>query len=333
MKAIFISEKKKRLLGVYTPELLKQLAEETEAETIVYDKADVLAAAGKFQDVKYLFSTWGMPKFTEEEIQEIFPSLECVFYAAGSVQGFVRPFLNCGVRVFSAWMANAVPVAEYTVAQILLANKGFFTASRITSREERGQAVEAGYHFPGNFDTTVGIIGTGAVGGRVCELLKAFRLKVLAYSHPLTEERAAELGVEISDIETIFKTCQVVSNHLANNEHTQGIFREEHFASMVPYGVFLNTGRGAQVVEEDLIKVLTERPDLTAVLDVTMPEPPVEGSPFYSLPNCILTPHIAGSSGQEVHRMAEWMAEEFHRYCAGESLRYEVTRDMLEGMA
>jgi len=156
---------------------------------------------------------------------------------------------------------------------------------------------------------------------------------VLAYSRSLTEEKARELGVEKSDIETIFRTCQVVSNHLANNEHTQGIFKKAHFESMVPYGVFLNTGRGAQVVEEDLAVVLEARPDLTAVLDVTKPEPPLEDSPFYRLPNCILTPHIAGSSGDEVQRMAQWMEEEYDRVCELGSGIYEVSEEMLERMA
>ena len=63
---------------------------------------------------------------TEEQIAEYLPSLKAVFYAAGSVQAFARPFLNRGIQVFSAWAANAVPVAEYTVAQIILAGKGFY---------------------------------------------------------------------------------------------------------------------------------------------------------------------------------------------------------------
>ena len=96
---------------------------------------------------------------------------------------------------------------------------------------------------------------------------------------------------------------------------------------------FLNTGRGAQVVEEDLARVLKDRPDLTAVLDVTYPEPPVEGHAFYQLPNCVLTPHIAGSSGDEVHRMAEYMAREYQKYVSGEPCAYEVTHKMLETMA
>ena len=274
-----------------------------------------------------------MPEFTEEEIERCFPNLECVFYSAGTVQKFARPFLHRGVKIFSAWRANAIPVAEYTLSQILLGTKGYFLTAELMSHGHPKPAKALAKHYPGNFDTPVGIIGVGAIGKLVCQMLRSYRIRVLAYDRFLTEEKAAELGVEKSDIETIFRTCQVVSNHLANNAGTQGIFRREHFEAMVPYGVFLNTGRGAQVVEADLAEVLRDRPDLTAVLDVTKPEPPLEDSPFYSLPNCILTPHIAGSMGREVHRMAEWMEEEFNAYVSGGVCRYEVTEEMLEDMA
>ena len=82
-----------------------------------------------------------------------------------------------------------------------------------------------------------------------------------------------------------------------------------------------------------MIEVLKERPDLTVVLDVTNPEPPVAGSPLYELPNCVLTPHIAGSAGDEVHRMSEWMADEFELFLQGKPCRYEVTEEMLKTMA
>jgi len=101
----------------------------------------------------------------------------------------------------------------------------------------------------------------------------------------------------------------------------------------LPYATFLNTGRGAQVVEEDLVSVLEKRPDLTAVLDVTDPEPPAAGHAFYRLQNCFLTPHMAGSMGDEVHRMAEYMAEEYRRNKAGAACRYEVSVEMLRTMA
>ena len=103
-------------------------------------------------------------------------------------------------------------------------------------------------------------------------------------------EKAAELGVTKASMETIFAECSAVSNHLADNDQTKGMLNKALFEKMPPYATFINTGRGAQVVEEDLIQVLRSRPDLTAVLDVTFPEPPVEGSPLYELPNCVLPP-------------------------------------------
>lgn len=318
---------------VYAEETLERLCALTEAEPVQYDKAAVVADPEKFRDTRFIFSTWGMPVFTEEEIGEYFPDLEAVFYAAGTVQAFARPFLRRGVRIFSAWMANGVPVAEYTVAQIILANKGFYLRSALMSRGQVEQARVMAGNYPGNYDVQIGIIGTGAIGARVCEMLKPYRMQVLACSLDLTEEKAKALGVRISDIDTIFRTCHVVSNHLPNNSRTVGMLTKAHFASMRPYATFLNTGRGAQVDETGMIEVLRQRQDLTAVLDVTYPEPPLPDSPLFSLPNCILTPHVAGSAGNEVHRMSAWMAEEYDLYRAGDTCRYEVTGEMLATMA
>jgi len=97
--------------------------------------------------------------------------------------------------------------------------------------------------------------------------------------------------------------------------------------------VFINTGRGAQVVEADLIAAMKEKPTRAAVLDVTWPEPPAAGSELYTLKNVILTPHMAGSIGYEVHRMGEYIYDEFESFIAGKPLKYGVTEKMLETMA
>ena len=323
MQHIYLSEKPERLEAVYARQLPLK----------IWKKADILASPESFRDTRYIFSTWGMPEFTVEEIKACLPSLEAVFYAAGSVQHFARPFLQAGVKVFSAWAANAVPVAEYTVAQIVLANKGFFASAPLASTGDRAgaKAVFAGY--PGNFGVRVGIIGAGMIGKMVIRRLKDYDLEVVTFDPFLPEQTARELGVEKVSLEELFSTCQVVSNHLANNAQTKGMLGGELFARMLPHATFLNTGRGAQVVEADLIAALQARPDLTAVLDVTYPEPPEEGSGLLRLPNCILTPHIAGSSGNEVQRMASYMLEEYHRFTQGESCLWEVTEAMLETMA
>jgi phosphoglycerate dehydrogenase-like enzyme len=299
----------------------------------VYTKEDVLA--DRLSDVEAIFSTWGFPVLTDAEIAAHLPHLKIVFYGAGSVQAFARPLIRNGVTVVSAWMANSVPVIEYTVAQIILANKGYFGASRLCSRslDSRRAATEHFHSFRGNYDTPVGLIGLGAIGAGVAERLKGFRLKVYAYDPYCSAEKAAALGVEPADLDFIFETCLTVSNHTPNIPSTKGMLTYAHFSRMPPNGVFINTGRGAQVVEADLIRALAEEPARTAVLDVTDPEPSVEGHPFYEMENVILTPHIAGSAGAECYRMGAYMAEEARRYLAGEPLRYAVTEQMLETMA
>lgn len=332
MKAIYLCDQKESLYKVYA-EHIAYLTEHAGVPETVYTLRDVLNAPGAFQQTEYIFSTWGMPKMTEEQIAACFPNLKCVFYGAGTVQAFARPFLSRGVKVFSAWAANAVPVVEYTLAQIILANKGFLAHNREMKAQNRDRGIAMRSFYPGNYGERVGIIGAGMIGSQVAERLKDFRLSVLAYDPFLSDEKAAKIGVHKASLDEIFSTCRVVTNHMANNAQTQGMLTYEYFSKMLPYSTFINTGRGAQVVEADLVRILTERPDITAVLDVTFPEPPVADHAFYSLPNCFLTPHIAGSLSNETHRMAEYIIEEYHRYIGGLPCKYEVTPEMLETMA
>ena len=82
-----------------------------------------------------------------------------------------------------------------------------------------------------------------------------------------------------------------------------------------------------------MIDILRRRPDVTALLDVTLPEPPEPESAFYALPNVQLSSHIAGSMNDELVRMADHMIEECARWQRGEALRYQVTEAMLQTMA
>ena len=333
MKAIFLCEKADKIFSVFTDETVSELQKLTDIEKKVYIKEEVLRDPALFSDIAFIFSTWGMPEFTEDEIKLCFPSLKCVFYGAGSVQSFARPFLNCGVKVFSAWAANAVPVAEFTVAQIILASKGYFLTNRLYHAEGRKSAGAAFKKCNGNYGETIGLVGAGMIGKLVIQMLKQYNVKVIVFDPFLSDEKADELGVEKCELGELFARAFVVSNHLANNEQTKGMLHYDHFCRMRENAVLINTGRGAQVVEDDLVRVLRERPDLTALLDVTYPEPPVEGHPFYTLPNCLLTPHIAGSAGDEVARMGKYMLDECQTYLAGEPCKYEVSLKMLETMA
>ena len=296
------------------------------SETLEERKEDLL-------QVNYIFSTWGMFCLNEEKIREYLPNLKAVFYAAGSVQYFARPYLKCGVRIFSAFAANAVPVAEYTTAQIILAGKGYYQAERMYREKGFSDAHRYIEMMPGNYGEKIGIIGAGMIGKMVIASLKKYKYNILVFDPFLSQEWADKMGIKKCDLKTIFSHCLVISNHLANNEQTKGIMTYQHFNLMRPYATFINTGRGAQLLEEDLVRALQEVSTRTAVLDVTEPEPVKSGHPFYTLKNVFLTPHIAGSIGDEVGRMGQYMREEYETLAAGDNNQYEVTKEMLKTMA
>ncbi len=317
---------------VYSEEVRKKLRDTADLDDKkIYTKEDILS--DRLKDAEYMFSTWGAPVLTESEISEHLPMLKCVFYGAGTVQYFARPYFRRNVRIFSAWAANGVPVAEYTAAQILLANKGFFLACRRCQKDRHGAASYALGKMPGNFKTKVGIIGAGMIGKMVINRLKQDGIIPIVYDPFLSDEKAAELGVEKAELAEIFSACTVISNHVANLPSTVGMFDYTLFSLMKKNAVFINTGRGAQVVEDDLIRALKEEPERSAVLDVTYPEPPSQDSELLSLENVFLTPHIAGSSGGELERMGDYMLDQYEKYISGEPCEYEVTEKMLATMA
>lgn len=280
--------------------------------------------------VKYAFSTWGMPDFTEEEIKQYLPSLKYLFYAAGTVKNFAENMFACGVRIFSSRRSNAIPVAETVFAQILLANKGFFRASMQMPYGEKKKIFEK---YEGNYGTTVGLIGVGTIGALVAKKLKDVSVRVIAWDKYLAEERAAALGISMVSLEEVFLRSDVVSNHLADKPETEGILNYPLFSKMKKYATFINSGRGRQVVEKDLLRALAEEEGRTAVLDVTYPEPPDDNGALMHAKNVIVTPHMDGSSGAEIIRMADEMIDTFCRIREGKETDNEVFLRDLPTMA
>ena len=334
-QAIFFNDNSWRFPGLYPEELRARIRARADFSDEIYSSKDLddPALAGLFARTRVIFSSWGMPALTEKQIEAHFPNLEAVYYAAGTVQYFARPFLKRGVRVFSAWAANGVPVVEFTVAQIVLAGKGYFQSLRRYRERDRKAAFAYTMSLPCNYNIRVGILGAGVIGREVMARLKAFQYEVLAYDPYVSDEVLSSLGAKRASLEEIFSTCQIISNHVANLPATVGMIDGKLLHSMLPNAALINTGRGAQVVESELIAALNACPDRTALLDVTWPEPPQEGSEFYTLPNVFLTPHIAGSQNNEWARMALYMVEEFERTEDHLPVRYEVTEKMLETMA
>jgi len=329
-KAAFFNDSS-RLADVYGKGRSERVAELSDLYPHVVSSATLAEHAPALRDLEVVFSTWGMPKLDASQI-ELFPELRVVFYAAGSVKAFAKPFLDHGAAVVSAWYANGACVAEFALGQILLACKGYFRNTldcRDPDRRRKGQV----HRGNGVFGETVAIIGAGAIGRQLISLLKPFDLDVLVVDPYLPDDDASRLGVTKVPLDDAFRDAYVVSNHLPNLPELRGVLEGRHFRSMRSGATFINTGRGAQVAEDEMIVALKERPDLTALLDVTFPEPPTPESELYTLSNVQLSSHIAGAMNNEVVRMADLMIEEFRSWERGEPLRYAVTAEMLETMA
>lgn len=296
-------------------------------------KEDVLNNPVKVENCEYIFSTWFMPEFTEEEVVRCFPNLKAIYYAAGTVKYFAEPFLKNDIRVFSAAIANGIPVAEYAASQIVLANKGYFQAQRGYKWPvwHRGYFKARGYaeRKYGNWGSKVGLLGCGAIGSKVVELLRPYKINVCVYDPYLSDERAFELNVKKVGLEEMFRTCDVVSNHLPDIPETRGVIDEALLSSMKPTATFINTGRGAQVNESALNKVLKKNPDMCALLDVSSHEPLWPWSPLYWRKNCFLTPHIAGSLSNEEERMVEYMVQAYRDTLEGKQNPCETSLELI----
>lgn len=281
-------------------------------------------------DVEVIFATWGMPAFGEAHFAAM-PRLQAVFYAAGNVKAFARPLVERDVVLVSAWAVNAIATAQLVVGQVLLSARGYFRSVRQYAASGQVAASKA-FGRRGAHGETVGVIGTGWIGRRVIRQCQDLGLRVVASDPFLTPARAAMLGVEALSLETLFEQAFIVSNHIPDLPDTRGVLHGGLFERLRDGATFINSGRGAQVVEADLARVLGARPDLTALLDVTDPEPPTPDSPLWRLPNVVVSPHVGGTIGDEVSRLADCAIEEFVEWDAGRPLRYRVTREVLATM-
>ncbi|QHI70612.1 NAD(P)-dependent oxidoreductase [Tichowtungia aerotolerans] len=304
---------------VYAQGRCERLAEITDLYPVRISRDNFYDHVEDLQDLDVIFSTWDMVVLSSEEVQML-PNLKAVFYAAGASSSFRESFEENGVVVCSATAANAIPVAEFALAQVLLAGAGAYRNSR-ECVDVQSTTIANSHRGCGNYGNRVSILGNGAISSKLQDFLKHHDLEVV-----VVPSRAENRTVSIAEA---FATSFAVVNLFPDRDDNVGVYNRPLFESMMDSAVFINVGRGRQVNETDLIAVMKERPDLTALLDITWPEPPIDGSELYTVPNIQLTGHLAGSKSSELIRMADFMIEDFQRWEKGEPLKYRVRPDQL----
>ncbi len=282
---------------------------------------DIRLNPGILKNIDVIFSGWGMP-VVDHSLLSHAPHLQAIFYGAGAIGYFATQHMwDRKITVTSSIHANSVPVAEYSLATILFSLKQGWQLARAT--RENKMFVDRNV-APGAYGSTVGIISLGEVARLLLKLLKPFDLNIVAYDPYVSDEDARKLGVQRVSLTELFKICDVVSIHTPLFPETQNMISGKLINSMKQGATLINTSRGGIINQPEMLDVLAQRRDLQAVLDVCEPEPPPADSALFTLPNILLTPHIAGSVGQECKRMGQYMVDELGRYIRDEPLKYQI---------
>lgn len=281
------------------------------------------------RDAEVLVTSWGCPRLTGE-ILAAAPDLRLVVYAAGSVKGIVTPDLwRAGIRVSSAAGPLSKGVAETALGMTIAALKNLWRLD--------ADAATGGWHDERErvrelYDITIGVVGAGHAGRHYLELLGAFDAELLVYDPYLSAEKAKSLGATPVSLPELLRRSDVVALHAPSTPETRHMIDAAALELMKPGAILLNTARGALIDEDALIaKLRTGR--LYAVLDVTDPEPPAPDHPFRTLPNCVLTGHVAGAVNNGLRRLGRHAVAEVESYVEGRPLAGEVYETQLPTLA
>lgn len=287
----------------------------------------------KLAETEILVTGWGVPRIDAAALA-LMPRLRLIAHAAGTVKFFLAPeVFSRGLLVTNAVTANAVPVAEFTVAAILFANKQVITFRDLYRKERTALRTHPLMASDlGNYDKTVGIIGASHIGLKTIELLQSYDLHILLYDPYATREQARALGVELVGLDELMARSDVASLHAPALPSTREMIDARRLALLRDGATFINTARGSIVDEAALTRELVSG-RIRAVIDVTEPDLLDAASPLYELPNVLLTPHIAGAVGAERERLGTLVVNEVERFSRGERLQHAIDARLLDRMA
>lgn len=284
-------------------------------------------------DTEILVTGWGCP-FISKDVVAAAPRLRLIAHAAGTVKYHLDPAVYAaGIAVTNAVDANAVPVAEFTLAMIILANKRVFEFRDIYRADPtRGSSHALMDTAIGSYRRTIGIVGASHIGRRVIDLLKPLDCDVLLYDPHVRPGDPITRDAELIGLDDLIARSDIVSLHAPSLPSTRHMIGAREFGLMRDGATLINTARGALVDEAAMIAAL-ENGRISAVIDVTDPEIPPPDSALHRLPNVFLTPHIAGAVGTERARLGNLVADEIGRFVAGRPLQHQVSYSLLEQLA
>jgi phosphoglycerate dehydrogenase-like enzyme len=317
-----------RMMRAETIHLLRECVDLIEGGPIS-ERERVLAAA---PEAEILVTGWGSVELSGDDLRR-FTELKLIVHTAGSLRyTFPDQDFPLGVRISTANRENARPVAEYSLGLILAGLRGVF-GFRDLLRKDGLHAWEAlrQRHAEGYAGRVVALVGFGEIAKRLIELLRPFPFRILVVSKFVTPEDEKRFGIRQASLVEAAMAADVLSLHEADLPEFHQMINREVLALMKDYSILINTARGGLVDEAALVECLRHRP-MVALLDVLADEEseePANDNPLLHLPNCFLTPHVAGSLGAEVKRFGDYLVREVSHYCGGEQLENDLNHGCL----
>jgi phosphoglycerate dehydrogenase-like enzyme len=280
---------------------------------------------------------WILP-FARKDAREAFGHLRGVKVVQSMMAGvdWIVPWLPKDIVLCDGRGIHDISASEWVLAAILASLKRFPLYRDMQKLEQwKGQAsVTDGYLNEGGAQVgqyqvlgedlagkTVLIVGYGSIGAAIEARLGAFGVKILRVARSAKAEPEV---LAVSELRRLLPEADVIVAIVPLTAETAGLIGEEEIGLMKPGCLLVNAARGPVVVTEALVKALQER-RIRAALDVTDPEPLPAGHPLWSAPNCLITPHVGGSTPEFIYRAFRFGADQVRRFLAGQSLENVVS--------
>lgn len=215
-----------------------------------------------------------------------------------------------GVIVMNTPFGNSVTTAEHTIAMMMALARQIPQASASTHAGKWEKSKFMGVELMGK---TLGVIGCGNIGAIVIDRAQGLKMRVIGFDPFLSDERAAAMGIEKVDLDTLFARSDFITVHTPMTDKTRGIVNADAFAKMKKGVRILNVARGGLIVEADLKAALDAGIVAGAALDVFEVEPAKE-SIFFGMENVICTPHLGASTSEAQVNVAVQIAEQIADY-------------------
>jgi D-3-phosphoglycerate dehydrogenase len=206
-------------------------------------------------------------------------------------------------------------VAEYAFALLLAAVRKLPVADKRVRNGDFDWRPFSGAELEGK---TLGIIGTGAIGLRVGEIARAFKMRLLGFDKYPNAKRAAEIELTYVDLPTLLRESDIITVHLTLTSETQGILGEKQIEAMKKGVVIVNTSQGKVFDEAALVAALKSGKIAAAGLDVFAEEPPAKDNPLFKLDSVVLSPHVGFNTVEAARRCTDICIDNVAKFLKGQ---------------